>query len=183
MVGGEEVETSRAVRRWAEECARLALTCGHSSALVFSVASNAWSVPCRCAVGNASNACSLISMLARCGMGFRRSGALSMKASRKSCASPATVRSMAFAMAVHGFDSRGHFPRSMSTHWSTPVVPSERSPISACVKSRATRRRRSASAHTSAAAISRAAERDIWEPPAATAAEREMSAGLAGLLA
>ena len=55
-------------------------------------------------------------MLALCGMGFRRSGALSMRASSRSCASPSAVRSMAFAMAVHGFDSRGHFLRSMSTN-------------------------------------------------------------------
>ena len=51
------------------------------------------------------------------------------------------------------------------------------------LKSLATLRGRRASAQTSAEAISCAAERDIWAPPEATAAERETSAGLAGLLA
>jgi hypothetical protein len=36
---------------------------------------------------------------------------------------------------------------------------------------------------TSAEAISCAAQRDIWDPPEARPAERETSAGLAGLLA
>jgi hypothetical protein len=138
---------------------------------------------CGYAVRNASNAGSLRLILAQCGIGFRHSSALPMRASSRSGASPAAVRPMAFAMAVHGFDSRGHVPRAMSTNGSTPVVPSDRSTISACVKSLATLRRRRTSAHTSAEAISCAAKRDSWEPPAATAAERETSAGLAGLLA
>ncbi|HEX2519962.1 MAG TPA: hypothetical protein VHK04_10520 [Castellaniella sp.] len=90
---------------------------------------------------------------------------------------------MAVAMAVHGFDSRGHVPRSISTNWSTPVVPAQRSTRSAGVKSLAILRSRRASAQTSDEAISGAAERDIWDPPEATAAERETSAGLAVLLA
>jgi hypothetical protein len=90
---------------------------------------------------------------------------------------------MAFAMAVHGFDSRGYFPRSMRTNWSMPVVPLQRSALSACVESRATLRGGSASAQTSAKAIGCPPERDTWDPPEATAAERQTSAGLAGLLA
>jgi hypothetical protein len=55
--------------------------------------------------------------------------------------------------------------------------------ISTCVKTLATPRRRHASAHPLAEAISCAPKRDLWDPPAATAAARKTSAGLVGLLA
>jgi len=71
----------------------------------------------------------------------------------------------------------------MNTDRFTPVVPLDRSTIPGCVKARATVRRCSASAPPSTKAINCAAQRNLWKPPAATATERETSAGLAELLA
>jgi hypothetical protein len=86
-------------------------------------------------------------------------------------------------MAVHRVDSIGHSPRSMGEIRATPKVPSARSTMSAWVEPLETPRSRSNASYTAAEAISGAAGRDTRDPPAATAAERDASAGLEGLSA